>query len=387
MQGFVFHNPTKIVFGTGSSSQLSAHVTALGHKALLVYGQQSIKKSGLYDKIVSQLQETGMTFVEHGGVKSNPSLTHTREGIAKARAEKVDFVIAVGGGSVIDEAKSIAAGAVAEDDVWRFYLGEAKIEKALPLATVLTLPATGSEMNGNAVITNDETNDKLGLASPHFYPRVSILDPSLTVTVPPRYTAASAVDIVSHLTESYFTNDGGWTPLQEYYVEGLVKTVMAATRRILQNPEDLEARATLMWSATLGWNGLNVAGVGAFSMPCHALEHPISALYDIAHGAGLAIVTPAWLTAKAEEKATKIARFAREIFAVQEEDDRRATLAGIAALKDWYREIGAPLSFGEAGITEPDIEELTRLTVKGAAIRKTPGLLEDFVRAVFSACR
>ena len=205
----------------------------------------------------------------------------------------------------IDEAKSIAAGVVAEDDVWRFYLGEAKIESALPLATVLTLPATGSEMNGNAVITNDETNDKLGLASPHFYPRVSILDPSLTVTVPPRYTAASAVDIVSHLTESYFTNDGGWTPLQEYYVEGLVKTVMATTRRILQNPEDLEARATLMWSATLGWNGLNVAGVGAFSMPCHALEHPISALYDIAHGAGLAIVTPAWLTAKAEEKPLK----------------------------------------------------------------------------------
>ena len=166
MQGFVFHNPTKIVFGNGSSSQLSAHVTALGRKALLVYGQNSIKRSGLYDKIVSQLQEAGIAFVEHGGVKSNPSLTHAREGIAKARAEKVDFVIAVGGGSVIDEAKSIAAGTVAKDDVWRFYLGETKIEKALPLVTVLTLPATGSEMNGNAVITNDETNDKLGLASP-----------------------------------------------------------------------------------------------------------------------------------------------------------------------------------------------------------------------------
>ncbi len=386
MQGFVFHNPTKIVFGNGSSSQLSAHVTALGRKALLVYGQNSIKRSGLYDKIVSQLQEAGIAFVEHGGVKSNPSLTHAREGIAKARAEKVDFVIAVGGGSVIDEAKSIAAGTVAKDDVWRFYLGETKIEKALPLVTVLTLPATGSEMNGNAVITNDETNDKLGLASPYFYPQVSILDPLLTVTVPQRYTAASAVDIVSHLTESYFTNDGGWTPLQEYYVEGMVKTVMAAASRILQNPEDIEARSTLMWSATLGWNGLNVAGVGAFSMPCHALEHPISALYDIAHGAGLAIVTPAWLTAKAEEKAPKIARFAREIFAVQEENDRQAALAGIASLKNWYREIGAPLSFAEAGIAEPDIEELTRLTVKGAAIRKTPGLPEDFVRGVFLAC-
>lgn len=386
MQSFVFHNPTKIIFGCGTSSQLGKYAKTVGQKALLVYGQNSIKKSGLYEKIAAQLQAEGIEFAEHGGVKSNPSLAHTREGIAKLRALKADFVIAVGGGSVIDEAKSIAAGGLAENDVWNFYTAKDVVTKSLPLVTVLTLPATGSEMNGNAVITNDETKEKLGLGSPHFYPRISILDPELTCSVPPKYTVASAVDIISHLTESYFNNDGGWTPIQERYVEGMVKTVMEATDRLIKDGNDIEARSVLMWSATLGWNGLNTAGIGAFSMPCHAMEHPMSALYDIPHGAGLAILTPAWLTAKLDEKTAKIARFAREVFAIDQGADRKTAEAGVAALKNWYIKIGAPVTFAQAGITNPDIERLTELTLQGAAIRKTPGLPPDFVKKVFQSC-
>jgi len=386
MESFIFYNPTKIVFGCGSSSQLGNYAKGMGKKALLVYGQNSIKKSGLYDKIVAQLSEQQIEFAEHGGVKSNPSLAHTRQGIAKIRALGADFVIAVGGGSVIDEAKSIAAGAVADNDVWDFYIAKAAVKASLPLITVLTLPATGSEMNGNAVITNDETKEKLGLGSPYFYPKISILDPELTVTIPRKYTAASAVDIVSHLTESYFNNNGGWTPIQERYVEGMAKTVIEATDRIMADAADIEARAVLMWSATLGWNGLNTAGIGAFSMPCHAMEHPLSALYDIPHGSGLAILTPAWLMAKLNEKTAKIARFAREVFAVKETDDLQAAQAGIRALKEWYIRIGAPTTFKEAGIDTPDIAQLTELTLRGAAIRKTPGLPQEFVQKVFQNC-
>lgn len=387
MQDFIFHNPTKIVFGNDASLKIGALAKSLGKKALLVYGQSSIKTTGLYDRIINQLQENNINFVEHGGVKSNPSLNHARDGVLKSLANHVDFIIAVGGGSVIDESKAISAALASNCDIWDLFIKKADIRGALPLITVLTLPATGSEMNGNMVISNDETQDKLGLGNHYLYPRISILDPKLTYSIPAKYTVASAVDIISHLTESYFNNDGGWTPIQERYVEGLVKTVIEATDRILINPEDNEARATLMWCATLGWNGLNTAGIGAFSMPCHTLEHPISAVYDIAHGVGLAILTPAWLSAKVEEKTAKISRFAFEVFGIKEKDELMTARAGIKALKDWYIKINAPVTFKEAGIDNPDIELLTKLTLNGVKIRNIPNLSEEFIRQIFISCK
>lgn len=386
MQNFIFHNPTKIIFGNNTSTQLGEFAKPLGSKALLVYGQNSIKKSGLYDKIVSQLNEQKISFVEHGGVKSNPSLAHGQEGVKKALDNKVDFIIAIGGGSVIDESKAIAASVGSNRDIWDIFTLKFPITKALPIIALLTLPATGSEMNPGMVITNDETKEKLGFGNPALYPVISILDPVLTYSVSPKYTAASAVDIISHLTESYFTNHGGWTPIQEYYVEGLVKTVIEATNKIMENPEDGEARSVLMWGATLGWNGLNTAGIGVFSMPCHTLEHPISALYDIPHGSGLAILTPAWLTARLYDKSAKIARFSREVFGISEKDDLIAAQAGIKNLKDWYIKIGAPVTFKQAGIENPDIAKLTELTLAGASIRKVPELPKEFVEQIFKSC-
>lgn len=386
MRSFIFHNPTKIIFGNGSVDQLGENARMMGKKALLVYGRNSIKESGLFDRVVKQLGDNRIGYIEHGGVKANPSLAHAREGVRKAVENKVDFILAVGGGSVIDTAKAIAASAATGQDIWKFFTLERPITAALPIMTVLTLPATASEMNGNAVISNEETKEKLGLGSPFLYPKISILDPALTYSVPLKYTAYASVDMISHLTESYFNNDGGWTRLQEYYVEGLVKTIMEATDRVMKNPQDADGRATLMWAATLAWNGLNTAGVGAAGTPCHKLEHPISALYDIAHGAGLSIITPAWLRGHINDKTLKLARFGREIFKITTEDDRQAALEAIEQLENWYRRIGAPVTFKEAGIENPDIAKMTELTVKSAELTNTPGLPAEFVEKVYNCC-
>lgn len=386
MQDFIFHNPTKIIFGKNAGERLGEIAEGIGKKALLVYGQNSIKKSGLYDKILFQLKKYNIEFIEHGGIKANPSLAHGREGVQKAAAGQVDFIIAVGGGSVIDEAKAIAAATGSKADIWDIFTLKAPVTKALPLITVLTVPATGSEMNPNMVISNEETKEKLGFGNPSLYPAVSILDPVLTYTLPLSYTAYAAVDIVSHLTESYFNNNGGETILQQYYVEGMVKTVMSATQQIFNDSHDYEARATFMWAATMGWNGLNTAGLGTFYMMCHTLEHPVSALYDIAHGAGLSIITPAWLTARLPDKAAKISRFTREVFGINKENEIETAKAGIEALRNWYTSIGAPLTFREAGIANPDIDKLTELTLKAAALRKVPELSEEFVKQLYLSC-
>ncbi|MFV0626661.1 MAG: iron-containing alcohol dehydrogenase [Alphaproteobacteria bacterium] len=386
MKEFVFHNPTKIIFGNDSTAKFGEHAKDLGKKALFVYGQNSIKKSGLYDEIVRQLNEHNISFIEHEGVKSNPTLEHTRDGVKKVLENGIDFIVAIGGGSVLDEAKAIAASSASKVDAWDIFTQKEKITKALPLITVLTLPATGSEMNGNMVITNTETKEKFGLGNPLLYPRVSILNPVLTNTIPLKNTAYSVVDIVSHLTESYFNNEGGDTSLQERYVQGLSKTIIEASYKVMKNPEDNEGRATIMWGATLGWNGLNTAGIGHFSMPCHMLEHPLSAIYDIAHGAGLSIVTPAWLSNHVETKTKKIAQFGREVFGVEEKDDKKAAISGIEKLKAWYKDIGAPTSFNEAGISNPDVDFIVKLVMESVRLRGTKGLDEPLIRKIYQDC-
>ena len=384
MKDFIFHNPTKIVFGENSSDKIGFFAKNMGKKALLVYGQNSIKKSGLYDKVIADLKANDIGFVEHGGIKSNPTLTHAREGVLKVQENNIDFIIAIGGGSVIDEGKAIAASAAMGVDVWSFFTQEVAIDKALPILAVLTMPATGTEMNGNMVITNTETSDKFGLGNSCLYPQVSILDPILTHSIPLKTTVHSAVDVVSHLTESYFNNAGGWTILQERYVEGMVKTVIDATSRILQNSQDSDARSTFMWAATMGWNGLNVAGIGAFSMPCHTLEHPVSALYDISHGAGLSILTPQWMMMELENKEAKFARFAYEVFGVSLPSQKEQAIAGVEALKSWYKEIGAPLTFADAGILNPDVAKLTELTLKASKLKNMKEFNDSYVSKIFS---
>ena len=361
MNPFIFQNPTKIIFGEGVSSQIGEEAKLAGCQRLLfVYGQNSIKKSGLFDRIIASLKAEGIEAIEYGGVKSNPLVSHARAGIALAKDKKVDGILAVGGGSVIDEAKAIAAGALADCDVWDFYTGKASLTQALPIVTVLTNPATASEMNSGSVLTHDETREKFGFFAQMLYPKASLLDPALTYSIPATTTAYSAVDILSHLLEGYLTHRDPWLPIQDGYVETIALAVMESAERILLNPNDLQARATLMWGATLAWNGLGTAGIGAYELPNHMLEHPLSGMFDIAHGAGLSIIIPAWMTYDSLKTPARHARLGRKIMGVQSTDDSVAARDGIAALKAWFAKIGSPVSLGEAGIPESAIGELAR---------------------------
>jgi NADP-dependent alcohol dehydrogenase len=351
MQDFIFHNPTRIIFGRGREIEIGPELTAAGHRrVLLVYGRRFFKDSGLFDRVAVSLQENGIEFVEFGGVAPNPLLSHARKGILLARKAKVEAVLAVGGGSVLDEAKAIAAGATTEHDIWDFYTGM-KIGGALPVFTILTLAATGSEMNGNSVITNELTREKFSTSSPHLYPRVSILNPELTFSVPAEYTAYSAVDAIAHVIEGYFTGTGN-KRLQDRLTEAVIATVIETTEAILKRPDDYQARAEFEWAATLALNGTTTAGIGEFDFPSHMIEHSLSALYDIPHGAGLAIVIPAWMKWHHGRNQEKYGRFARQIFG------REGAGAGIEALEEWFQKIGAPVRLAEAGIPAEDIEEI-----------------------------
>jgi alcohol dehydrogenase YqhD (iron-dependent ADH family) len=359
MENFIFHNPTKIVFGKGVLSQVGAEVVKYGKRALLVYGQNSIKKNGVYNQVVDSLKKEGVEIIEFQGVKGNPVLSHANQGAQLAKTHKVDVIVAVGGGSVIDESKGIAAGTVANCDIWDFFTGKQAINNALPLITVLTLPAAGSEMNGGLVITNEQTNDKFGMGGiPALYPKASFLDPETTYTLSVQQTAYACSDIMSHLSEGYFTTTAQSLPIQEGYIEGIVKAVMGSMLKIKDNPNNYDARAHFMWGATLGWNGLGTSGVTAGTIPSHALEHPISALYDIAHGAGLSITTPAWLKFKKDSIAPRILLYGKNVLGLNTSSPDEV----IAALEAFYTQIGTPTRMSQAGITNPNIEALAQLS-------------------------
>ncbi len=358
---FVYCNPTKIVFGNGTVTQTGAEVAAAGLRhVLLVYGKASIKRNGVYDAVTASLKAASVAWTEWPGVDPNPVLSHVRGGIARAREARVDGVLAVGGGSVVDEAKAIALGVPAACDVWDFYLGSAAPSAALPLAVVLTLPATGSEMNGGTVITHDETREKRAVIHPLLNPKVSILDPVTTVSVPPDYVAYSASDAISHTIESYLTRPPAFLPVQDGYAEGVVRAIMASTERILANPADLEARGAMMWAATLAWNFLGSSGVGPWTTPAHVLEHPLSGLHNVAHGAGLAVTGPAWMTWESRRRTDRVAAFARRIMDVRESDDTAAAAQGIALFRAWLKKIGNPATLAECGLGEAQIPELAR---------------------------
>jgi len=348
MFDFTFHNPTKIIFGAGKETLIGAELKAAGiNRILLVYGRNSVIKSGLLDRVLASLKASNIGCTQFGGVDSNPLLSHTREGVTLAKRDKVEAILAVGGGSVLDEAKGIAVGALSDSDVWQFFVGT-EVECALPIFTILTLAATGSEMNGNSVITNAETKQKYNISSPHVYPKVSILNPELTHSVPLNYTAYSAVDAIAHVLEGYYTKQPG-THLQDRLVEGIVKTVIETTDLIMAEPSHAKARASFMWTATLALNGLTPAGIGEYSFPNHMIEHALSAIYNIPHGAGLSIVMPAWMKWYLPKNPSQFARFAKEIFGLD------SGAAGIAALEQWFVRIKSPVRLGEVGIAATDI--------------------------------
>ncbi|MBP8979824.1 MAG: iron-containing alcohol dehydrogenase [Syntrophobacterales bacterium] len=388
MQNFIFENPTKIIFGRGQISRIGTEAARFGKKFLLVYGQGSVKRNGVYDQVMASLGEAKIEVVEFPGVRSNPILSHARQGIELARKEGVEGVIAVGGGSVIDTAKTIAAGTKAAHDVWDFFIYKETIKAALPVLTVVTVAASASEMNAAAVITKEDGRQKYSIRSLHVQPRVSILDPTVLFSLDRRYSAYSAVDAVTHMLEGYFNNtETRQSPLQDRMVAGLMKTIMEATERILEQPEDYDARAEMMWAATLAFNGLTTAGMGQIALPVHMIEHSLSALYDIAHGAGLSIVLPGWMMRFRQEKAGRFARMAREIFAVNVSGEDEAAQEGIEQLRQWFARVGSPVKLAEAGIPAGDIPEIAENAVALAQVWGLKAYSREVIVEILEMCR
>ena len=394
MQNFVFHNPTKIIFGRKTVPSVGSETAALGQKALLVYGQSSIKTSGLYEQVMNSLAEAGVTVVEHGGTRSNPLLDHVRQGIAKAKQKKVDVLIAVGGGSVIDTAKAIAAGSVVEHDVWKFFIGKKSIKAALPVVTVLTLAAAGSEMNSGMVITNQETQEKFGFGHRLLYPKVSLLDPEVTFTVPPDYTAYGAVDAIAHVLEFYMTTEDADTPVQARLMEGLIQNAMASCERCLVDPRDYGGRANLMWTATLALNGLTGAGLGRVGFPMHMIEHALSALYDVPHGAGLSVVMPGWLQWYKEQDAARIAQLGRALLPLNtleeiqgpQRNDLALAERTIDFLRAWFSKVNSPVTLAELDIPTEDIPRIADNALGLAKVWRLDQYTPEIIRDILQRC-
>ena len=367
MQNFVFYNKTKIIFGRGTENQIGKEINALGKKKVLIhYGGGSIKKTGLYEKVAGVLKDAGLEYIELGGVKPNPSLSLVREGIELCRREKVDFILAVGGGSVIDSSKAIAAGIPYNGDVWDFYDRKAVIREALPIGVILTLPAAGSETSTATVITNDEKQLKRGTGSMFLRPEFAIMNPELTFTLPPYQTAAGITDMLAHIMERYFTRERH-VDLTDHLCEAVMKTIVKNAPLVIEWPENYDARAEIMWAGTLAHNGL--LGTGRIEdWGTHMIEHELSALYDLTHGAGLAIIFPAWISYVSEAYPEKIMKFFHTVFDVEAtfDDSQYMIEEGIKRLKAFYRSIGMPVSLKEAGITEKRYEEMAeKCTVFG----------------------
>ncbi|MCB2181091.1 MAG: iron-containing alcohol dehydrogenase [Desulfobulbaceae bacterium] len=386
MQNFVLHNPTTILFGTDTVKNIGAETAAFGKKILLVYGKNSIKKNGIYDRVKDALEKQSLEIIEHGGVQSNPLLSHVRKGIAKAREANTEVIVAVGGGSVIDSAKAISAGALVDHDVWQFFKGKKSIKKTLPLTCVLTLAAAGSEMNGGMVITHDEKKHKFGVGNRLLNPKVSILDPTLTYSVPPDYTAYGAVDAIAHILEFYFTTTDPSTPVQDRFMEGLVINIMESCEKVLADPEDYQGRADLMWCATLALNGWTAAGLGMVGFPMHMIEHSLSALYNVAHGAGLSIVVPGWMRYQAERNPKKFAQFADRVFGISGENPKNAALQGIERLKEWFVSVKSPVSLSEASIPAQEISSISENALSLAKMWRLKEYKKENIMEILKLC-
>ena len=358
MDNFTYHNPTKLIFGKGQLEKLKSEIPLYGNRVLLVYGGGSIKRNGLYDEVVEKLQSAGLVYFELPGVEPNPRISTVRKGVEICKNEGIQFILAVGGGSVIDCTKTIAAGAKYEGDPWDIVTKKAIVSDALPLGTVLTLAATGSEMNSSSVITNWETNEKYGWGNPVIYPKFSILDPVNTFSVPRDQTVNGIVDMMVHTLENYFHLQPE-TYLQDRMSESLLSTVIETAPKLLENLEDYHNRATILYCGTMALNGMLSMGYNG-DWGTHNLEHAVSAVYDIPHGGGLAILFPNWMKYSLSENPERFKQLAVRVFGVNPEGKtaEEAGLEGIEKLREFWNSIGAPSRLADYGVDDSKLELL-----------------------------
>ncbi|NMB10713.1 MAG: iron-containing alcohol dehydrogenase [Firmicutes bacterium] len=375
MENFTFHSPTKIIFGKNTEQQVGNETKRHATKVLLHYGGGSIKKSGLYERVIQSLQSAGVDFVELGGVQPNPRLSLVQQGIQQCRDEGVDFILAVGGGSVIDSSKAIALGVPYKGDVWDFFAGKAQPETSLPVGVILTIPAAGSEASDSCVITNEDGWLKRGYSSQENRPVFAIMNPELTFTLPPYQTACGAADIMAHVMERYFTN----TPYVDYtdrLCEATLKTIIKHVPLVLLKSDNYDARAEIMWASTLAHNDLLSTGrTGDWA--CHQIEHELSGIYDVPHGAGLAVVFPAWMKYVYHHDLQRFTQFAVRVWNVEQDffDQEKTALEGIRRMEAFFQSIGLPIRLEELGIPDDRLEEMARKCRKGA-----DGTVGNFVK-------
>ena len=389
MRNFTYFNITKIVFGRGVEEQAGKEAAKFGRKVLLHYGGGHIVRSGLKARVEASLREAGLEIVELGGVQPNPRLSLVREGIDLVRREQVDLILAVGGGSVIDSAKAIAMGVPYEGDVWDFYAGKAEAEESLPVGVVLTIPAAGSESSPSSVITNEDGWLKRGYTGAVLRPRFALLNPELTYSLPPYQTACGVADMMAHIMERYFTNEPE-VSFSDHLCEASLRAIIQEAPRAIAEPENYGARANIMWAGTFAHNDLLGNGrLGDWAS--HDIEHELSAIYDIAHGAGLAIVFPAWMKYVYKHNPERFVQFAVRVLAVEQDffNPERTILEGIRRLEEFFSRIGLPTRLEHAGIPDDRLEEMAAKATANDT-HKLGNFLplgQEDVLAIYKLCR
>lgn len=368
MRNFTFDNKTTIIFGLDTQKQVGREVKKYGRHVLLHYGGGSIKKTGLYDEVVKSLQDEGISFVELGGVQPNPRLSLVREGIKLAKEHNVDSILAVGGGSVIDSAKAIGIGVKYDGDVWDFYARRATVDASLPVGVVLTIPAAGSESSTGSVITNEDGWYKRSTNSIVMRPKFAIMNPVLTYTLPNYQTVCGVADMFAHVLERYFTNEKA-VDFTDALCEATMKTIIKHAKVVVNDPTNYDSRAELMWAGTIAHNGLLGTGRSE-DWASHGVEHELSAIYDIAHGAGLAIIFPAWMKYVYKHDLNRFVQFAHNVFNIDVDFQslEKTALLGIEALKQFFQEIGLNTSLQAVNITKEHFKEMAQKATERAKL-------------------
>ncbi|WP_226669504.1 iron-containing alcohol dehydrogenase [Metabacillus litoralis] len=385
MENFTYFNPTKLIFGKDQVEQLQNEVPKFGDKVLIVYGGGSIKRNGLYDQVLNILKDKNLQLFELAGVEPNPRLSTVHRGVQLCKEEKIDFILAVGGGSVIDCTKAIAAGAKYEGDAWDIVTRKHIPTEALPFGTVLTLAATGSEMNSGSVITNWETKEKYGWGSPLTFPKFSILDPVNTFTVPKDQTVYGMVDMMTHVFEQYFHHTKN-TPLQDRFCESLLRTVIETAPQLLEDLENYELRETILYCGTIALNGQLQMGYRG-DWASHNIEHAVSAVYDIPHAGGLAIIFPNWMKHNLNENISRFVQLAVNVFHVDPtgKDDKTVALEGIEKLREFWSSIGAPSRLKDYNINDENIDVMADKAMVNGPFGNFKALQKEDVVAILTA--
>ena len=365
MKNFELAVPTDVLFGIGQEEQLSKRLKPMGKKILMTYGGGSIKRTGLYEKIKTILKD--YEIFELGGVEPNPRVATVNAGAKICKENGIDMILAVGGGSTIDCSKAIAAAVYYDGDAWDLVTGKAQITNALPIAVVLTIAATGSEMDCAAVISNAETEEKLLMGNPMLFPKISVLNPENTYTVPAYQTASGSADIMSHIIESYFDREEAFVP--DAISEGILRAVIKYAPIALEDPANYEARAQLMWASSLALNGLPTTGKN-FAWSCHYIEHELSAHYDITHGAGLAMLTPKWMRyVLSEDTVDKFYTYAVNVWGIAPAENKMEVAnQGMDATENFFKKIGLPTTLGEFGIDDSRFDEMAKTAVRAGGL-------------------